>query len=201
MLPQMRQTRTDPQLVAFFFWNFPFPFPFHALAAVGPHRSSPLTPGPVRTRLLKAAPFKNNSCLSLIVCAPQRCAVYGLPRRRQALRFSVKMAEAAETPQHRFFCYCCKGETTPKLPVSRSGRCRCVLASHLSDARTDRDLRCASLTPAELHAVSSPSIKCLISDNDGHQPPPGVVSWLCCARTGSYMRQKEWVQNDSRCHI
>nr|XP_046273992.1 E3 ubiquitin-protein ligase RNF115 isoform X2 [Scatophagus argus] len=26
------------------------------------------------------------------------------------------MAEAAETPQHRFFCHCCKCETNPKLP-------------------------------------------------------------------------------------
>uniref|UniRef100_A0A8C4Z3N0 RING-type E3 ubiquitin transferase n=1 Tax=Gadus morhua TaxID=8049 RepID=A0A8C4Z3N0_GADMO len=28
------------------------------------------------------------------------------------------MAEAAATPQHRFFCHCCKSETEPKLPVS-----------------------------------------------------------------------------------
>ncbi|TWW65644.1 E3 ubiquitin-protein ligase RNF115 [Takifugu flavidus] len=33
------------------------------------------------------------------------------------------MAEAAETPQHRFFCYCCKGETTPKLPDLVCPRC------------------------------------------------------------------------------
>ncbi|XP_020495928.1 E3 ubiquitin-protein ligase RNF115 isoform X2 [Labrus bergylta] len=26
------------------------------------------------------------------------------------------MAEAADTPQHRFFCHCCKCETNPKLP-------------------------------------------------------------------------------------
>lgn len=31
---------------------------------------------------------------------------------------TVKMAEAAVTPQHRFFCHCCKRETKPKLPVS-----------------------------------------------------------------------------------
>lgn len=47
---------------------------------------------------------------------------YGLPHRRQALRFTVKMAEAAETPQHRFFCHCCKSETNPTLPVSRFKR-------------------------------------------------------------------------------
>ncbi|TNM93145.1 hypothetical protein fugu_018547 [Takifugu bimaculatus] len=44
-------------------------------------------------------------------------------RRCAALRFTVKMAEAAETPQHRFFCYCCKGETTPKLPDLVCPRC------------------------------------------------------------------------------
>lgn len=40
--------------------------------------------------------------------------------RRCAL--TVKMAEAAEAPQHRFFCHCCKCETNPKLPVSHFWR-------------------------------------------------------------------------------
>ena len=40
--------------------------------------------------------------------------------RRCAL--TVKMAEAAEAPQHRFFCHCCKCETNPKLPVSHVWR-------------------------------------------------------------------------------
>jgi len=30
-----------------------------------------------------------------------------------------KMAEAAAVPPHRFFCHCCKGEVSPKLPVRR----------------------------------------------------------------------------------
>lgn len=35
---------------------------------------------------------------------------------------TVKMAEAAVTPQHhRFFCHCCKCETKPKLPVRVRG--------------------------------------------------------------------------------
>ncbi|XP_045913672.1 E3 ubiquitin-protein ligase RNF115 isoform X1 [Micropterus dolomieu] len=33
------------------------------------------------------------------------------------------MAEAAETPQHRFFCHCCKRETNPKLPDFVCPRC------------------------------------------------------------------------------
>ncbi|KAM9385680.1 LOW QUALITY PROTEIN: E3 ubiquitin-protein ligase RNF115 [Pholidichthys leucotaenia] len=34
------------------------------------------------------------------------------------------MAESAsEPPQHRFFCHCCKGETTPKLPDFVCSRC------------------------------------------------------------------------------
>ncbi|XP_033950592.1 E3 ubiquitin-protein ligase RNF115 isoform X2 [Pseudochaenichthys georgianus] len=33
------------------------------------------------------------------------------------------MAEAAETPQHRFFCHCCKSETQPKLPDFVCPRC------------------------------------------------------------------------------
>ncbi|KAL3043662.1 E3 ubiquitin-protein ligase RNF115 [Trematomus bernacchii] len=33
------------------------------------------------------------------------------------------MAEAAETPQHRFFCHCCKSETKPKLPDFVCPRC------------------------------------------------------------------------------
>ncbi|XP_029299135.1 E3 ubiquitin-protein ligase RNF115 isoform X2 [Cottoperca gobio] len=33
------------------------------------------------------------------------------------------MAEAAETPQHRFFCHCCKCETNPKLPDFVCPRC------------------------------------------------------------------------------
>lgn len=52
-----------------------------------------------------------------------------------ALRFTVKMAEAAETPQHRFFCYCCKRETTPKLPVSHAELCQFTLAVHLCKGR------------------------------------------------------------------
>ncbi|KAJ8000357.1 hypothetical protein DPEC_G00203980 [Dallia pectoralis] len=35
----------------------------------------------------------------------------------------VKMAEAAEEPQHRYFCHCCKGETDPKLPEFTCPRC------------------------------------------------------------------------------
>lgn len=46
-----------------------------------------------------------------------------LTLRRQALRFTVKMAEAAETQQHRFFCHCCKCETNPKLPDFVCPRC------------------------------------------------------------------------------
>uniref|UniRef100_A0A3P8SKE7 RING-type E3 ubiquitin transferase n=1 Tax=Amphiprion percula TaxID=161767 RepID=A0A3P8SKE7_AMPPE len=41
----------------------------------------------------------------------------------RTLRFTVKMAEAAETPQHRFFCHCCKCETNPKLPDFICPRC------------------------------------------------------------------------------
>ncbi|XP_030268263.1 E3 ubiquitin-protein ligase RNF115 isoform X2 [Sparus aurata] len=41
--------------------------------------------------------------------------------RRCAL--TVKMAEAAEAPQHRFFCHCCKCETNPKLPDLVCPRC------------------------------------------------------------------------------
>ncbi|XP_068431685.1 E3 ubiquitin-protein ligase RNF115 isoform X2 [Clinocottus analis] len=33
------------------------------------------------------------------------------------------MAEAADTPQHRFFCHCCKSETNPKLPDFVCSRC------------------------------------------------------------------------------
>uniref|UniRef100_A0A3Q3KWL6 RING-type E3 ubiquitin transferase n=1 Tax=Mastacembelus armatus TaxID=205130 RepID=A0A3Q3KWL6_9TELE len=33
------------------------------------------------------------------------------------------MAEAAETPQDRFFCHCCKCETNPKLPNFICSRC------------------------------------------------------------------------------
>uniref|UniRef100_A0A672FNN7 RING-type E3 ubiquitin transferase n=1 Tax=Salarias fasciatus TaxID=181472 RepID=A0A672FNN7_SALFA len=33
------------------------------------------------------------------------------------------MAEAADTPQHRFFCHCCKCETEPKLPDLVCPRC------------------------------------------------------------------------------
>ncbi|XP_070778114.1 E3 ubiquitin-protein ligase RNF115 [Enoplosus armatus] len=33
------------------------------------------------------------------------------------------MAAAAETPQHRFFCHCCKCETNPKLPDFVCSRC------------------------------------------------------------------------------
>lgn len=33
------------------------------------------------------------------------------------------MAEAADTPQHRFFCHCCKCETNPKLPDFVCPRC------------------------------------------------------------------------------
>ncbi|XP_018540542.1 E3 ubiquitin-protein ligase RNF115 [Lates calcarifer] len=33
------------------------------------------------------------------------------------------MAEAAEAPQHRFFCHCCKCETNPKLPDFVCPRC------------------------------------------------------------------------------
>ncbi|XP_060949280.1 E3 ubiquitin-protein ligase RNF115 [Limanda limanda] len=33
------------------------------------------------------------------------------------------MAEAAEEPQHRFFCHCCKCETNPKLPDLVCPRC------------------------------------------------------------------------------
>lgn len=33
------------------------------------------------------------------------------------------MAEAAATPQHRFFCHCCKGEINPKLPENVCPRC------------------------------------------------------------------------------
>lgn len=42
-----------------------------------------------------------------------------LARRRTDGR-SEKMAEAsaAAVPQHRFFCHSCKGEVSPKLPVS-----------------------------------------------------------------------------------
>ncbi|XP_032391202.1 E3 ubiquitin-protein ligase RNF115 [Etheostoma spectabile] len=33
------------------------------------------------------------------------------------------MAEAADTPQHRFFCHCCKCETNPKIPDFVCPRC------------------------------------------------------------------------------
>ncbi|KAJ8383779.1 hypothetical protein AAFF_G00214660 [Aldrovandia affinis] len=33
------------------------------------------------------------------------------------------MAEAAAVPQHRFFCHCCKGEVSPKLPEYICPRC------------------------------------------------------------------------------
>ncbi|XP_078124435.1 E3 ubiquitin-protein ligase RNF115-like isoform X1 [Sander vitreus] len=33
------------------------------------------------------------------------------------------MAEAADTPQHRFFCHCCKCETNPKIPEFVCPRC------------------------------------------------------------------------------
>ncbi|CAB1321167.1 unnamed protein product [Coregonus sp. 'balchen'] len=33
------------------------------------------------------------------------------------------MAEAAATPQYRFFCHCCKGEIDPKLPEFTCPRC------------------------------------------------------------------------------
>ncbi|KAM7373353.1 hypothetical protein PAMP_008212 [Pampus punctatissimus] len=33
------------------------------------------------------------------------------------------MAEAADRPQHRFFCHCCKCETNPKLPDFICSRC------------------------------------------------------------------------------
>ncbi|XP_069032098.1 E3 ubiquitin-protein ligase RNF115 [Embiotoca jacksoni] len=39
------------------------------------------------------------------------------------IRCTVKMAEAADTPQHRFFCHCCKSETDPKLPDFVCPRC------------------------------------------------------------------------------
>ncbi|KAL7875278.1 hypothetical protein SRHO_G00062480 [Serrasalmus rhombeus] len=34
-----------------------------------------------------------------------------------------KMAEAAAVPPHRFFCHCCKGEVSPKLPEYICPRC------------------------------------------------------------------------------
>lgn len=57
---------------------------------------------------------------------------YGLPQLRQGLRFTVKMAEAGDTPQVRFFCHCCKCETNPKLPVSCFGECFCSTRAGLS---------------------------------------------------------------------
>ncbi|XP_075867811.1 E3 ubiquitin-protein ligase RNF115 isoform X1 [Nelusetta ayraudi] len=36
---------------------------------------------------------------------------------------TVKMAEAAVTPQHRFFCHCCKCETKPNFPDFVCPRC------------------------------------------------------------------------------
>ncbi|KAM7384463.1 hypothetical protein PAMA_011689 [Pampus argenteus] len=33
------------------------------------------------------------------------------------------MAEAADRPQHRFFCHCCKCETNPKIPDFICSRC------------------------------------------------------------------------------
>lgn len=37
---------------------------------------------------------------------------------RTSISSSVKMAEAAAAPRHRYFCHCCKDEIDPKLPVS-----------------------------------------------------------------------------------
>ncbi|KAG7225497.1 hypothetical protein INR49_027492 [Caranx melampygus] len=47
----------------------------------------------------------------------------GVVLLKKALRCTVKMAEAAEEPQHRFFCHCCKCETNPKLPDFICPRC------------------------------------------------------------------------------
>uniref|UniRef100_H3C2J8 RING-type E3 ubiquitin transferase n=1 Tax=Tetraodon nigroviridis TaxID=99883 RepID=H3C2J8_TETNG len=47
------------------------------------------------------------------------------------------MAEAAEGPQHRFFCYRCTRETTPKLPVIVCPRCD---SGFIEEVTTDSSL-------------------------------------------------------------
>ncbi|CAM9120856.1 unnamed protein product, partial [Lampetra planeri] len=43
------------------------------------------------------------------------------------------MAEAALVPQHRFFCHCCKCETSPKLPDFVCPRCESGFIEEVTD--------------------------------------------------------------------
>ncbi|KAK1151583.1 E3 ubiquitin-protein ligase RNF115-like [Acipenser oxyrinchus oxyrinchus] len=43
------------------------------------------------------------------------------------------MAEAAAVSQHRFFCHCCKGEVTPKLPEYICPRCESGFIEEVAD--------------------------------------------------------------------
>ncbi|CAL8372705.1 unnamed protein product [Boreogadus saida] len=55
------------------------------------------------------------------------------------------MAEAAATPQHRFFCHCCKSETEPKLPDLTCPRCE---SGFVEEVDEDSSLLTQSTTEA-----------------------------------------------------
>ncbi|MEQ2229539.1 hypothetical protein ILYODFUR_019899 [Ilyodon furcidens] len=46
-----------------------------------------------------------------------------LRERRQRQPLTVNMAEAADSPQHRFYCHCCKRGTEPKFPLPAGQHC------------------------------------------------------------------------------
>ncbi|KAG8005253.1 hypothetical protein GBF38_011230 [Nibea albiflora] len=66
------------------------------------------------------------------------------------------MAEAADTPQHRFFCHCCKCETKPKLPDFVCPRCDSGFIEEVTeDSRYSSALLCLNLLFMERSALLS----------------------------------------------
>lgn len=110
------------------------------------------------------------------------------------------MAEAAETPQLRYFCHFCKRETTPKLPVSHAELCRFTLAVHLCEGRARMETFRAHPPPPLNLIIIIIIILIIIIIKLLILWHPRAKTW-CLFRgwvqhpAGSYIRASEWVLN------
>ncbi|CAL8298029.1 unnamed protein product [Lota lota] len=112
------------------------------------------------------------------------------------------MAEAAATPQHRFFCHCCKCETEPKLPDLTCPRCESGFVEEVDEDSRYNELVCSSLRPT-LYGPCTHSI-CLSElspfdlapqppDADGRSDPTSHQPGLERSSRPDHMPAVEWI--------
>ncbi|MEQ2304880.1 hypothetical protein AMECASPLE_031884, partial [Ameca splendens] len=72
-----------------------------------------------------------------------------LRERRQRQPLTVNMAEAADAPQHRFYCHCCKRGTEPKFPDLVCPTCESDFIEEVSEDSSFLQDSTASVTNEE----------------------------------------------------